>query len=162
MNLAYLITGGNLGDRVANLETSIRHLEINAGRLLQASAIYQTAAWGMEDQPDFLNQVLLLQTSLAPTDLLQSMLQIERQMGRIREAKYGPRTIDIDLLLYNQVVMNEPHLTLPHPRFHLRRFALQPLADLAPSLLHPVLHQTIGHLLLHCADPLNVKKYSGA
>lgn len=160
MNLAYLLTGGNLGDRVANLATAADKIGQGVGAILQRSSLYQTEAWGMAGQPDFLNQVLLVATPLGPQGLLQAVLQVENEMGRQRQEKYGPRVIDIDLLFYNQLIIDQPNLKVPHPHLHERRFTLIPLAEIAPGYRHPVLQQTIARLWAQCPDPLDVKKYS--
>src|SRR5687768_14135951 len=138
MNEAYLLIGGNLGDRLANLKAAAQALSLHCGLVQKESFIYQTAAWGMENQPSFLNQALLIGTRLSPQQLLDQLLQIEGALGRIRDEKYGPRLIDIDILLFNDQVIEQPGLKVPHPRLHQRRFALQCLADIAPAVVHPV------------------------
>ena len=158
MNRTYLLIGGNVGDRHSNLEQAAKLIETQAGKILERSALYETAAWGKEDQPAFLNQVLHVETGLEPQELLQAVLKAEQEMGRTRQEKFGPRTIDIDILLFNDVVLESNELTVPHPQLHLRRFALMPLAEIAASQLHPKLKKSIDELLLECPDKLSVKK----
>lgn len=157
MNKAYLLIGGNTGDRKGYLDQAIAAIEQQAGVVVRQSRIYETAAWGKTDQPAFLNQCLLLQTRLDPEALLECLLQIETGLGRLRTEKYGPRTIDIDILLYDQLICQTARLTLPHPELPGRRFALTPLQELAPRLKHPVLQKTISALLKACTDPLPVR-----
>jgi len=158
MNKAYLLTGGNLGNRLNNLSDARKLIEQYCGKIVQQSAIYKTAAWGFTDQPDFYNQALEIQTELHPKRLMQTLLTIEGQMGRKREIKFGPRIIDIDILLFNDEIIQQPHLAIPHPRLHERRFALTPLAEIAPNIIHPVLNKTIQQLLLESTDTLDVHK----
>jgi 2-amino-4-hydroxy-6-hydroxymethyldihydropteridine diphosphokinase len=158
MNKAYLLTGGNTGDRLSYLEVAIRELELQCGKVSKESPIYETAAWGNTDQQAFLNQALLLETKLSAEALMTTILGIEEKMGRIRTTKYGPRTIDIDILLFNKDLFDSDHIKIPHPELAKRRFALQPLADIAASYKHPVLHKTVRQLLKECPDPLAVKK----
>ena len=131
---------------------------LNAGHVQAESALYETEAWGMEDQDLFLNQALKINTTLTAQELLQAILGIEKQMGRIRDIKYGPRLIDIDILFFDLQVIKEPGLTVPHPELQNRRFALECLAELAPHLVHPLFHKSIERLLLECTDPLRVYK----
>lgn len=161
MNKAYLLTGGNLGNTKQNLQLAAQLIENNCGKIVRQSAIYETAAWGNTQQPAFLNQVLELATSLSPEALMTTLLQIEESMGRIRAEKYGPRLIDIDVLLYNREIINTPIITVPHPELANRRFVLVPLAEIAPRLKHPALQKTIQELLQICPDQLAVKKFSG-
>ncbi len=116
------------------------------------------AAWGLEDQPSFLNQALAIHTTFSARILLDKLLKIEKDFGRKREAKYGPRLIDIDILFFNSEVIEEKGLTIPHPQFHKRRFALQCLDDIASSFIHPVFHKSVKTLLAECDDPLPVNK----
>lgn len=158
MNRTYLLIGGNVGDRHQNLQRARQLIEARAGKLLNQSAIYETEAWGKEDQPAFLNQVLHVETALEPQALLQAILQAELEMGRQRNQRYGPRTIDIDILLFNDLTLETPELTIPHPQLPQRRFALMPLAEIAATEIHPVLKKSIDELLLDCPDKLGVKK----
>lgn len=148
-----------MGDREALLRHAAGFIGTNCGTLLRQSAIYETAAWGKEDQPPFLNQVLELDTLMEPADLLQAVLQIEQEMGRQRGEKYGPRLMDIDILLYGDAVVQWPQLTIPHPHMAARRFVLAPLAELVPHLVHPLHLLSIQQLLQQCADPLHVYKW---
>lgn len=160
MNTAYLLLGTNLGEREKQLHTAITLLNEECGKIIATSGIYETAAWGKTDQPPYLNQALKIETLLTARQLLRSILNTEKKMGRVRKEKYGPRLIDIDILLYNNEVHDFPMLKLPHPELQNRRFALMPLAEIAPDLMHPVFYQKISKLLKLCADNLEVKKYS--
>lgn len=160
MNRAYLLTGGNMGNRTANLQEAIDLIAQSAGKVVARSSVYETKAWGKTEQPDFLNQVLVIDTPLSAEDLMARLMEIELEMGRMRQEKYGPRKIDIDILFYNDEIIKTPHLTIPHPRLHLRNFTLEPLYELAPHLMHPVLGKTIAQLFTESPDTLNVKKFS--
>jgi len=129
-----------------------------AGRITKISPVYETAAWGKTDQPDFLNQALQLETALDAPALLDVLLGIELQMGRRREERYGSRIIDIDILFFNDATIRLPQLAIPHPEIQNRRFALAPMSEIAPSLTHPILGRTIQQLLDACTDPLAVRK----
>ena len=159
MNISYLLIGGNHGDRLARLTTAKDRITAAGGLIILASSLYETAPWGKTDQPDFLNQALeVLTTQEAPAWLL-TLLGIEEKMGRKRLEKYGPRLIDIDILFFNNSIIRLPQLTVPHPEIQNRRFALAPLEESAPLLIHPVLGRTIRELLAECTDPLTVKRY---
>ncbi|MBK9379850.1 MAG: 2-amino-4-hydroxy-6-hydroxymethyldihydropteridine diphosphokinase [Chitinophagaceae bacterium] len=160
MNTAYLLTGGNLGERVHNLAMARELIAAQTGNIIAASSLYETAAWGNTDQPAFLNQAIMIETPLNARQLIRRILKIEKKMGRVREEKYGPRLIDIDILLFNNEKHNYQFLKLPHPEMQNRRFALLPLAEIAPEIIHPVLKKTITELLQECKDELEVKKYS--
>ena len=158
MNKVYLLTGGNMGNRQAMLEQAKNRIQKEIGVISACSEIYETAAWGKADQPSFLNQALEITALLSAREVLSGVLSIEAKMGRFRQAKFGPRIIDIDILLYNNAIINEPGLIIPHARLAGRRFALTPLAEIAPDYVHPILKETIGTLLLNCKDELPVKK----
>jgi 2-amino-4-hydroxy-6-hydroxymethyldihydropteridine diphosphokinase len=159
MNISYLLIGGNQGDRLAQLASARDLITDAGGQILLASALYETAAWGKTDQPDFLNQALKVSTSQDAPAWLLTLLDIEERMGRRRAEKYGPRVIDIDILFFNNSIIREPGLSIPHPEIQHRRFALTPLEEIAPFLIHPVLHKTIRQLLAECTDPLAVKQF---
>lgn len=158
MNKVFLLIGGNIGDRLQNLNQAITGLSATCGPVIQQSAVYETAAWGKTDQAAFLNQALVLTTSLTAQELITAILSVEEHMGRLRMEKFGPRVIDIDILFFNDEIMDEPNLTIPHPQLQNRRFVLVPLHEIAPKLVHPVLQKTIEQLLAECPDELEVSK----
>lgn len=147
MPTAYLSTGSNMGKRHEMLLKAISLLSASAGEIVTLSRVVETPAWGKTDQPDFLNQVLVLKTTLPPRELLNTILDIEMQMGRNRIEKWGPRIIDIDILFYDDEIINEDGLQIPHPWMHERRFVLEPLSEIAPDLLHPLLKKNMAELL---------------
>ncbi len=159
MNTVYLLIGGNMGHRINNFKTAIKKIEQLIGRIVRQSNIYETAAWGNTSQPDFLNQVLIIDTKLAAEKLMQTILIIEEKMGRIRNKKNDPRVIDIDILFYNRDIIEQRELMVPHPQIQNRRFVLIPLNELSPNLKHPALKKTIHQLLTICPDKLEVKKF---
>ena len=154
----FLLLGTNLGDRARNLLVARELLEITVGKIIQRSSTYETAAWGKTDQSDFLNEVIEAATIKTPHELLSTIHEVESQMGRLREEKWGPRIIDIDLLLYSDCIIESENLTVPHPALHLRRFTLTPLAEIARDFVHPIFQKTIGELLSQCDDQLPVTK----
>ncbi|MFL5754513.1 MAG: 2-amino-4-hydroxy-6-hydroxymethyldihydropteridine diphosphokinase [Bacteroidia bacterium] len=159
MNEAYLCLGGNLGDKEENLKTAQNLVQQLAGEVKLESGIYETAAWGNTDQPDFLNKVIKIETKHSAAGLMNLLLEIEKRMGRMRDGeKWEARLIDIDILLFNNETIQDEHLSVPHPRLHLRKFVLMPLAEIAASLIHPVLKKTIGQLFAECEDILPAKK----
>ena len=160
MNKSYLLTGSNLGNRKKNLSLARYLLKEHGIFVINSSSIYETAPWGKSDQPAFLNQALEADTNLNARQLIRRILKVEKIMGRIREEKYGPRLIDIDILLFNNEKHDYQFLKLPHPEMQNRRFALLPLSEIAPGIIHPVLNKTISKLLNECTDELPVKKYS--
>ncbi|WP_434515502.1 2-amino-4-hydroxy-6-hydroxymethyldihydropteridine diphosphokinase [Dechloromonas sp. ARDL1] len=138
MNTAYIALGANLDDPAATVRAAFAALaNLPDSRIVHCSSLYRTAPVGIADQPEFINAVAELETSLAPEALLDALLEIEQRFGRIRAERNGPRTLDLDLLLYNDQYLDLPRLTLPHPRLHLRAFVLQPLAEIAPDLVIP-------------------------
>ncbi|GAB3868686.1 2-amino-4-hydroxy-6-hydroxymethyldihydropteridine diphosphokinase [Hymenobacter segetis] len=159
--LAYLLLGSNLGDRAALLAQARARLAATAGEIVAESGIYETAAWGREDQPAFLNQALALRTVLSPEELLATCLATEQAAGRERREQWGSRTLDVDILFFGPKIIATPTLSVPHPRLAERRFALVPLAEIAGSLVHPQLGETVASLLARCPDPLPVRPWPG-
>lgn len=159
MNKVHLLTGGNMGDRVGNLQKAVHFLGQRVGRVVRKSALYETAPWGEADQDTFLNQAILLETELEPLAVLDISMQIERELGRTRLLKNGPRVIDIDILFYDHLVMTTSRLVIPHPEIQNRRFALVPLAQIDPDFVHPVFQLPVNVLLDTCPDTLAVSLY---
>ena len=158
MNKAYLLIGGNLGDRQQNLEKARSILNQHCGTIINVSSVYETDAWGNTEQPAFLNQAVEIETDFNAKKLMRWILKAEKIMGRTRNEKYGPRNIDIDILLFNEEVHYYTFLKVPHPELHNRRFALVPLAEIAPDVKHPVFNKSIYMLLKECKDELSVRK----
>ena len=157
MHTTYLSLGSNIGDRQALMTQALAMLEGAAGRVVKQSAFYATKAWGITDQPDFLNICAAIETDLSPQELLTTILQTERNLGRQRKIKWGERTIDIDILFYDDAIINEQDLIVPHPYIQDRRFILVPMVEIAPDLVHSLLHKTIDQLLKDCTDELEVQ-----
>lgn len=156
---AYLLLGGNLGDREANLVQAIALLSAQVGEVISVSALYETAAWGKTDQPAFLNQAVSLQTNLTALEVLTKALAIEQELGRVRKDKWGERLIDIDLILFGDEIIDIPDkLQVPHPHMQNRRFVMEPLAEIAPEVIHPVLGQSMLSISQSLNDPLPVKR----
>jgi 2-amino-4-hydroxy-6-hydroxymethyldihydropteridine diphosphokinase len=163
MKTVFLGLGSNLGDRAKILQDAKKNIEESIGRIKSVSLVYETEPWGFESESKFLNMVLSVETDLSPSGLLGRILMIESRLGRIRYKcgfKFSSRSIDIDILLYNNEVVNETALQIPHPGMHLRRFVLEPLSKIAPELIHPVLKKTILTLLEECKDTGKVVEYS--
>ena len=156
MNKAYLLTGGNLGDREQYLATARSLINELCGTIVTASSLYETAAWGKTDQPSFLNQALELDTALNAKQLIRRILKVEKMMGRTRDEKYGPRLIDIDMLLFNNEKHNYGFLKIPHPEMHKRAFVLVPMMELDPEFEHPTLHTAMDMLYMDCDDQSDV------
>ena len=148
-HIVYLALGSNLGNRLENLKEAMAalspQLEVKA-----KSHIYETPPWGYEDQPLFLNQVLKAQTYLEPEPLLKHLKRLEIALGRKPSFRNGPRLIDIDLLLYDNLVLNTPALTIPHPHMHERGFVLLPMMDIAPDLIHPIIQKSVREMIVSC------------
>lgn len=158
MHKVYLLLGSNMGNSMQMLHKAISKIEKQIGLTIRKSNIYATEAWGKRNQPDFLNQIIVVETTLDAEKVLSTILKIESQLGRIRTVKNAPRTIDIDILFFDKLVTNHPHLIVPHPHIAQRRFVLVPLNALAPRLKHPVSGLSVHQLLLACSDKLNVKR----
>lgn len=157
MNGIYLGLGSNLGDRLMNLACCLKKMKLNnAIRLIKVSSVYESEPYGFANQPWFLNMVAEIETKLEPLQLLELIQQIENQSGRKKTLRWGPRTIDIDLLNYKNLVYKHPMLNLPHRQLHLRQFVLQPLKEIASRFVHPELQQTISQLLKNCQDKTKV------
>ncbi|WP_247237905.1 2-amino-4-hydroxy-6-hydroxymethyldihydropteridine diphosphokinase [Telluribacter sp. SYSU D00476] len=160
MATIYLLLGANLGDRLSTIQRAATLIGERVGAVTKGSSVYQTAPWGVEEQPAFLNQALVVETALAPEEVLRHLLDIEHELGRVRYERWGARDIDIDMLYYGHLVMDTARLTLPHPRLHERRFALVPLAEIAPDFVHPVLGVENATLLKQCPDEGEVRLFS--
>ncbi len=160
MHITYLLLGSNLGNSRNYIATALSEIEAKLGIIEKRSSLYQTASWGKYDQPDFLNQVIELKTKLNPQDLLSGILSIEAFIGRKRFEKWGSRIIDIDILLYEDLIIEKTDLSIPHLYLPFRRFCLMPLCEIAPAFIHPRLGKNIQELLLELSDDLFVKKLS--
>jgi 2-amino-4-hydroxy-6-hydroxymethyldihydropteridine diphosphokinase len=158
MNKVYLLIGGNMGDRMANLDNALNLMESNLGKITLLSSRYETAAWGFTEQPHFLNQAVVLQTHFLANDLMLAILNIEKAMGRERSIPLGPRIIDIDIIYFNEEIIDNISVTIPHPKMTARRFVLLPLVEIAPNYIHPILLKSNSVLLKECGDSLAVNK----
>lgn len=152
MNTAYLLTGSNLGDRIDFLGKAMDAIQARAGQVQAISSLFESSPWGKTDQPSFLNQAIQLHTPLDPHHLLHVLLAIENEMGRMRKEKLGPRIIDIDILLYGSLCIHDDQLQIPHPQLPYRRFALLPLLQLSPEMIHPESNIPFKILLNNCPD----------
>ncbi len=158
MNRVYLILGGNMGKRDEVMFHAMRKIDRQIGRIVLQSSIYETAAWGYENQAAFYNCVLALDTEKSASEVLEKVLSIENQIGRVRsEAKWQERLIDIDILFFNEEVIEESNLKIPHPLLHKRKFTLVPLLEIAPTFKHPILQKTVKELLQNCEDNLETR-----
>ncbi|HMO40297.1 MAG TPA: 2-amino-4-hydroxy-6-hydroxymethyldihydropteridine diphosphokinase [Saprospiraceae bacterium] len=149
--------GSNLGDRKENLRVARERIATELGPVQRVSSLYETPPWGITDQPDFLNQALEVRTTLEPEAVLQIILTIEQDMGRQRLRKWGERLIDIDILLYDDLVLTSEQLTIPHPFLHQRDFVLAPLAEIAPTAIHPVFQELIYNIFFNFENKIHKK-----
>jgi 2-amino-4-hydroxy-6-hydroxymethyldihydropteridine diphosphokinase len=147
MSIVYIGIGSNLGNRGKNCSRAIRLLEKKGIVVRQRSSLYETVPWGVRDQPRFLNMVIEVETELSPQELLALLKNVEIEVGREKSVRWGPRTIDLDILLYDDITLNEDSLTIPHPYLHERDFVLTPLCEIAPDVKHPLLHLRMRELL---------------
>jgi 2-amino-4-hydroxy-6-hydroxymethyldihydropteridine diphosphokinase len=158
MNEVCLMIGGNLGDRFLNMKSCVQMLEKNIGEMHLISSIYETEAWGKKDQPSFLNQAVILKTMLSPEQVLEQTQLIENKLGRKREEHWGARTMDIDILFYEDKILKNSNLIIPHPLIQERRFVLAPLVEIIPQFKHPILKQKIETLFIFCTDKSLINK----
>jgi 2-amino-4-hydroxy-6-hydroxymethyldihydropteridine diphosphokinase len=161
MNIVFLGLGTNLGDKELNLEKAVAGIEEFIGKVIRTSSIYETEPWGFITDEKFLNLVVKAETELKPLQLLDEIHKIESASGRVRgEVQYSPRVIDIDILLYENMIIAEDNLKVPHPLMKDRKFVLIPLCEIEPGMVHPVLGKTFTELLEECEDRSEVKKYA--
>ena len=158
MNLVYLLIGSNEGNRLNQLNGACTLLEEKSGKIIKYSSIFETASWGIEDLPPHYNQALLLKTKLEAEELLNVIHEIESQLGRKPQVKWGLRSIDIDIIYFNDEIINKPNLTIPHALMQERNFVLAPLVEIAADFIHPVFLKTNEELLENSKDPLSVQK----
>ncbi len=158
-NQLILSLGGNRGDIKKTFLSARNMITQEVGSIIKESSIYQTQAWGVENQADFLNQVIIVETKLSPETILEKCLAIEMELGRKRMKRWRERTIDIDLLFFNSEIIQTENLQIPHPRISERNFILHPLTEIIPDFIHPILNKSIKYLKNECSDDLKVFKY---
>ena len=159
MNKAYLSLGSNRGNRTANLNRAVNLLSEWTGNVNKVSSLYETPPWKMDDETDFINQVLLLETTLSAPELIDTIILVESMMGRQRMSKkYEPRIIDIDILFFNDEIINTEELTVPHPLIQERKFVLEPMTEIIPGFIHPVFKKSMVQLLSECEDKSEIRK----
>ena len=158
---AYLLFGSNLGDRSAQIKVAVSKVLERAGQLVALSSVYETEPWGFDHEIPFLNQAMSILTPETPGKLMQMLLSVEKEMGRVRKmGGYQARNLDIDILLYGIDIIGQQDLVIPHPLLCDRRFALVPLEEIAAGAIHPLMHKSIGELLQECKDPGWIRKYA--
>ena len=160
MNIVFLQLGGNLGNREQLLKDAILAVENRVGNIIDLSKVYESAPWRVEGQNNYLNQIIKVKTTLLAREVLSTVLNIEKQLGRIRIEKWGERLIDIDIIFYNNSIIETPELCVPHKHLHERMFVLTPLCDIASKMVHPKYNKTIEELLQECNDTELVKEYA--
>jgi len=156
MHTVYLSIGSNIGDRKTHLSRAIEMIAHRIGSIVKESRIYETAAWGLEDQPVFYNQIVQIKSEQKPSEILSKINKIEEEIGRIRNSKWASRKIDIDILFYDDIILETEDLAIPHPYLQDRNFVLVPFLEINPEYHHPKLKQTIRELYFSCADNLSV------
>ena len=159
MNTVYIQLGSNIGARESFIAKSIKQIEKNIGEIIAKSSVFETIPWGNENQNNFLNSVIKIKTPFDAFKVLQKSQEIENNLGRVRLRKWGERTIDIDILFYNNKIINTKELTVPHPLIQKRKFVLVPLSEIAPNYMHPILKKNISTLLSECKDTQKVLDY---
>jgi len=159
MKKVVFLLGGNIGDQVRIQNLAIQDIEREIGKVVKRSSLYESKAWGYEDENNYLNQVIVISTGFGPLEILKITQRIEEKLGRCRSGNgYEARTIDIDILFYDGKIFRSDKLTIPHPKLHLRKFTLEPLNEIIPSEIHPVFNKSVKELLKICVDKLSVKK----
>jgi 2-amino-4-hydroxy-6-hydroxymethyldihydropteridine diphosphokinase len=160
MHNCFLLLGSNQGNRIENLSRAKQEIHHKIGAIQQASSVYETDPWGFESKGHFLNMVIRIDAKLSAESVLEKILDIEKELGRVRNSKgYSSRSIDIDILFYDDEIVEKPNLQIPHPRLHHRMFTLIPLMEISPGKIHPVFGKAISELLAECTDKLGVKKF---
>ena len=159
MNNVFLQLGSNISDRIIHLENAIKIIKNEIGDIITKSKIYESAPWGITNQKKFLNQIIKITTELNENILLDKILEIEKKLGRIRVKKWGERCIDIDILFYNDAIIETKNLSVPHKLLHKRMFVLLPLSNIAPKMIHPVYNKTVEELIFECKDCKSVQEY---
>jgi 2-amino-4-hydroxy-6-hydroxymethyldihydropteridine diphosphokinase len=159
MNGIYIIIGGNLGDRLALIEDCKHKIEKEIGIISRSSSIYESASWGETDNPNYLNQVLYIESNFSAKEVLEKALEIEKELGRTRDKKWESRLIDIDILFFNEEIIDEKNLKIPHPHLQNRKFVLVPLNEIANEFIHPLFKKNMIVLLDECKDELRCTVY---
>lgn len=154
MHKTILHIGSNIGDLAVNLKEGVMLIEKYIGNIIAESKLYTTQAWGLQDQNDFLNKALIIETELSAHDLLTKCQEIESEIGRVKKVKWGPRIIDIDIIFFDDLILETEDLVIPHPRMHERNFVLFPLAEIIPDWKHPILSSSVEQLKKHSSDTL--------
>ena len=156
-----LLFGGNLGNRIKNLDLATLQIGNKIGKLAYKSTVYETEPWGFEDAHPFLNQLIIVETLLSPSEVLDEIKLIEIDMGRTKSSlQWSSRIIDIDILFYEEIILKETDLTIPHPRLHERRFVLEPLLEANPEFIHPLTKKSVKELYSECTDTSEVIIFS--
>lgn len=155
--ITYLSLGGNLGNTIEIFQNSMEILTKKVGKITQISSLYQTAAWGPIPQNDFINQVIEVETKLSAPKLMDILLEIELQQGRVRQERWGPRTLDLDIIFFGEQLISTENLEIPHPRMEDRKFVLIPMVEINPNLIHPISRKSIRQILLECKDECDCK-----